>query len=122
MKTLGIGLILAVGAAVGWRVALAGPPEAQPPGTAENPSVQVAQADAAAEDETAPQALNFVDYLAEVEAGAVDPLSIPMEQGIVWYGTWEAAMAEKERTGKPVALHFGSPRCPSADVCVPGTW
>ena len=65
------------------------------------------------------------DYAAlykEVKAGQTDPLSIPRTDGIVWYGTWEDAMAEKERTGKPVMLHFGSPRCPKDGVNVPGTW
>ena len=62
-----------------------------------------------------------VDY-SEVPAGAEDPLSVPVTGGIVWYGTWEDAMAEKERTGKPILLHFGSPRCPKQGVNVPGTW
>ncbi len=44
----------------------------------------------------------------------------PVLDGIVWYGTWEAAMAEMERTGKPVMLHMGSPR--DRKTCVPGTW
>jgi hypothetical protein len=62
------------------------------------------------------------DNLAEVPLGEFDPLSVPMENGIVWYGTWEAAMAERDRTGKPVLLHFGSPRRPKDMVCVPGAW
>jgi hypothetical protein len=76
----------------------------------------------------APQAQSGTDVdwaklLAEVPAGEFDPLTIPMTDGIVFYGTWEDAMAEKERTGKPVLLHFGSPRIPSEQkVCVPGTW
>ncbi|MEO0652647.1 MAG: hypothetical protein AAFZ65_18385 [Planctomycetota bacterium] len=65
---------------------------------------------------------DWAAFLEEVPAGNFDPLTVPMGNGIVWYGTWEAAMAEKERTGKPVALHFGSPRCPNGTVCVPGTW
>lgn len=60
--------------------------------------------------------------LDEVPAGEFDPLSVPQEDGIVWYGTWEGAMAEKERTGKPILLHFGSPRRPTKQVCVPGAW
>jgi hypothetical protein len=64
----------------------------------------------------------LVSSLDEVDAGQFDPLSVPMDDGIVWYGVWEDAMAEFERTGKPVAIHFGSPRCPSGYVCVPGTW
>ena len=58
-----------------------------------------------------------------VPAGEFDPASVPTADGIVWYGTWEAAMAEKELTGKPVMLHMGSPRCPAQPgYCVPGTW
>jgi hypothetical protein len=58
-----------------------------------------------------------------VPAGEFDPASVPLEDGIAWYGTWEAAMAEKERTGKPVMLHMGSPRCPAKPgYRVPGTW
>ena len=65
---------------------------------------------------------DWAALLEEVEPGAFDPLTVPMANGIVWYGTWEDAMAEKERTGKPVMVHFGSPRCPNGTVCVPGTW
>ena len=45
---------------------------------------------------------------------------LPVPDGIVWYGTWKDAMAEMERTGKPVMLHMGSPR--ERNSCVPGTW
>ena len=69
-----------------------------------------------------PEDPDYAELYAEVEAGKEDPLSIPMTDGIVWYGTWEDAMAEKERTGKPVMLHFGSPRCPIKGVSVPGAW
>mgnify|MGYP003631368712 FL=1 len=55
-----------------------------------------------------------------VEEGEFDHASIPVLDGVVWYGTWEAAMAEQERTGKPVMLHMGSPRC--RNTCVPGAW
>ncbi len=55
-----------------------------------------------------------------VEEGEFDPASVPVTNGIVWYGTWEAAMAEVERTGKPVLLHMGSPR--DRLTCVPGYW
>lgn len=58
----------------------------------------------------------------EVAIGGKDPLSQPVPGGIVWYGTWEDAIAEVERTGKPLMLHFGSPRCPEQGVNVPGTW
>lgn len=92
--------------------------------------VQVAQAPAEAPapaptQTTAPRTdatQQLVSSLDEVDAGQFDPLSVPMDNGIVWYGVWEDAMAEFERTGKPVAIHFGSPRCPSGYVCVPGTW
>jgi len=66
--------------------------------------------------------VDFASFLEEVKPGDFDPLSLAVADGIVWYGTWEAAMAEYERTGKPVMLHFGSPRCPDNEVCVPGTW
>jgi len=68
-----------------------------------------------------PEGESAPDY-AEVEPGGDDPLSTAVTDGIVWYGTWEDAMAEKERTGKPVMLHFGSPRCPEGGCYVPGTW
>ena len=58
-----------------------------------------------------------------VPEGELDPASVPNEDGIAWYGTWEDAMAERERTGKPVMLHMGSPRFPSGNGSrVPGTW
>ena len=39
-------------------------------------------------------------------------------QGAVWYGLWEDAVAESERTGKPLLIHLGSPR--HLRVC--GVW
>lgn len=62
----------------------------------------------------------YVHDFEYVEEGEFDPASVPVSDGIVWYGTWEDAMAEKERTGRPVMLHMGSPRNPT--TCVPGTW
>lgn len=53
------------------------------------------------------------------EARLLDSI-LPVSDGIVWYGTWEDAIAEMERTGKPVMLHMGSPR--ERNTCVPGTW
>ena len=47
-----------------------------------------------------------------------DVLARPRADGIVWYGVWRDAVAEVERTGKPMLLHFGSPRC----MEVPGVW
>lgn len=74
--------------------------------------------EAAASDETP-----YVHDFEFVPAGEFDPASVPLEDGIAWYGTWEDAMAEKERTGKPVMLHMGSPRCPAkSGHRVPGTW
>ena len=67
-------------------------------------------------------ASSSADRYLEVPAGEFDPASVPMEDGIIWYGTWEDAMAEMNRTGKPVLLHFGSPRRPKDKVCVPGAW
>jgi len=65
----------------------------------------------------------YVHNFEFVPEGEQDPASIPGEDGIAWYGTWEDAMAEKERTGKPVMLHMGSPRYPSIKGRrVPGTW
>ena len=55
-----------------------------------------------------------------VEEGEFDHASIPVLDGVVWYGRWEDAAAEMERTGKPLMLHMGSPRC--RNTCVPGTW
>ncbi len=99
---LGLGLALAAGYAV----------------TVHRPA---SEEDVAREDVA--RRTDYAKLFAEVDLGKFDPASIPMNDGIVWYGTWEAAMAEKERTGKPVMLHFGSPRAPSEQtVCVPGMW
>ncbi|NCF55775.1 MAG: hypothetical protein GWP41_05860 [Planctomycetia bacterium] len=38
--------------------------------------------------------------------------------GIAWYGTWEAAKSEAERTGKPILLLSAAPQCHG----VPGIW
>lgn len=89
-----------------------------PVGHVSDPAEDEAATVAAPETTPACDEPNFL----EVPAGEFDPASVPMEDGIVWYGTWEDAMAEKERTGKPVALHFGSPRRPKDYVCVPGAW
>ncbi|MFT7669243.1 MAG: hypothetical protein ACI8X5_001943 [Planctomycetota bacterium] len=62
----------------------------------------------------------YVHDFEHVGEGEFDPASVPVINGIVWYGAWEDAMAEVERSGRPVMLHMGSPRCP--DTCVPGTW
>lgn len=49
---------------------------------------------------------------------ADDAEASAVEQGIVWYGVWEDAVAEVERTGRPLLVHFGSPRV--MQVC--GVW
>ena len=54
------------------------------------------------------------------EEGADDPHTRPYDDGVVWYGVWEDAMAEVARTGKPIMLHMGCPR--ERNTCVPGTW
>jgi len=74
-------------------------------------------------DSTPPDGASGSDILGDyewVEEGGDDPACIPVTDGIVWYGTWEAAMAEMERTGKPVMLHMGSVR--DRTTCVPGVW
>ena len=38
--------------------------------------------------------------------------------GIAWYGTWEVAKSEAERTGKPILLLSAAPQCQG----VPGIW
>ena len=35
----------------------------------------------------------YADLYAQVEPGGNDPLSVPVTDGIVWYGTWEDAIA-----------------------------
>jgi hypothetical protein len=47
-----------------------------------------------------------------------DPLTTAIPNGIVWYGKWEDAVAEMNRTGRPILLHFGSPQV--MNVC--GVW
>lgn len=70
----------------------------------------------------APKAINasYVHDFERVEEEDTDPASLPVKDGIVWYGTWEEAMKERERTGMPVMLHMGSPRDRSTRV--PGAW
>jgi len=47
-----------------------------------------------------------------------DPQQVAAEQGISWHGTWEGGVAESRRSGRPVLLHIGAPRCDE----VPGVW
>ena len=37
---------------------------------------------------------------------------------IAWHGTWQAGLAEAERTGKPILLVSAAPQCHN----VPGVW
>jgi pyruvate/2-oxoglutarate dehydrogenase complex dihydrolipoamide acyltransferase (E2) component len=54
----------------------------------------------------------------EKEVTRDDAAATASAAGIVWYGLWEDALAEVQRTGKPLLLHFGSPRV--MQVC--GVW
>jgi hypothetical protein len=54
----------------------------------------------------------------EKEVTRDDAAATASASGIVWYGIWEDALAEVQRTGKPLLLHFGSPRV--MQVC--GVW
>ncbi len=38
--------------------------------------------------------------------------------GVAWFGTWEGALAEASRTGKPILLLSAAPQCRG----VPGIW
>ena len=66
--------------------------------------------------EEAPSVFNYE----RVPESEQDPSGVPVQDGIIWYGTWETAMAERARTGKPVMLHMGSPR--DRETRVPGYW
>lgn len=39
-------------------------------------------------------------------------------KSIAWIGTWQAAKAEAERTGKPILLLSAAPQCRG----IPGVW
>lgn len=45
-------------------------------------------------------------------------LEVPTEASIAWFGTWEAGLAEAERTGRPILLMSAAPQCHG----VPGMW
>ena len=126
MKVALAGLGLLAAAVVGYSVWRYSPVEAAGRSGAGAAGVSDAAAPldlvASAVPASAPLRPDYASLLAEVPKGGRDPLSKPMTTGIVFYGTWEDAMAEVERTGKPVLLHFGSPRRPTGSVCVPGTW
>ncbi len=38
--------------------------------------------------------------------------------GVAWFGTWEGALSEASRTGKPILLLSAAPQCRG----VPGIW
>ncbi len=42
----------------------------------------------------------------------------PTGAGIAWFGTWEAALAEAKRTGRPILFQSAAPQCQN----VPGVW
>ncbi|MBM3989685.1 MAG: hypothetical protein FJ298_01615 [Planctomycetes bacterium] len=42
----------------------------------------------------------------------------PTEPGIAWFGTWSEALAEAERTGRPMLFMSAAPQCQR----VPGVW
>lgn len=42
----------------------------------------------------------------------------PTEQGIAWFGTWDAALAEAKRTQRPILFMSAAPQCQG----VPGVW
>ncbi|MEM9379514.1 MAG: hypothetical protein AAGB93_06135 [Planctomycetota bacterium] len=42
----------------------------------------------------------------------------PTEQGIAWFGTWDAALAEAKRTRRPILFMSAAPQCQG----VPGVW
>jgi len=53
--------------------------------------------------------------------GAVGPLDVhevPEGPGIAWFGTWDGALAEAKRTGRPILFMSAAPQCQS----VPGVW
>jgi len=56
-------------------------------------------------------------------AGARPPGPLPVheeptEPGIAWFGTWSEALAEAERTGRPMLFMSAAPQCSRA----PGVW
>ncbi|MBM4013453.1 MAG: hypothetical protein FJ293_00600 [Planctomycetes bacterium] len=56
-------------------------------------------------------------------AGARPPGPLPIheepaEPGIAWFGTWSEALAEAERTGRPLLFMSAAPQCSR----VPGVW
>ncbi len=54
-------------------------------------------------------------------AGTTGPVEVheaPETAAIAWFGTWEEALAEATRTGRPILFQSTAPQCRS----VPGVW
>lgn len=45
-------------------------------------------------------------------------ISSEYPEGVAWWGTWDGALAEAKRTGKPILLLSAAPQCHG----VPGIW
>jgi hypothetical protein len=52
----------------------------------------------------------------EAPAGTAPAAATPAR--IQWFGTWEAAKAEAQRTGRPILLTSAAPQCKGT----PGIW
>ena len=50
--------------------------------------------------------------------GAVDVHQQPAAPGIAWFGVWSEALAEAQRTNRPILLMSAAPSCQG----VPGVW
>lgn len=50
--------------------------------------------------------------------GQDDVVAAPTTGGIAWFGRWDDAKAEAERTGRPILLMSAAPQCSGA----PGMW
>lgn len=51
-------------------------------------------------------------------SGAVDVHQQPAAPGIAWFGVWSDALAEAQRTNRPILLMAAAPSCQG----VPGVW
>ncbi len=78
----------------------------------------VAAVNALDKGELDPSAITSFDHFCEDVITSNDNAVTAVENGITWYGRWEDAVAEVQRTGKPLLVHFGSPRV--MQVC--GVW
>lgn len=50
--------------------------------------------------------------------GPLDEHVEPEAPGIAWFGTWDGALAEAKRTGRPILFMSAAPQCSG----VPGVW